>query len=202
MQRRPKVFFSLFQRKISPRGPRNLSPEAKASLLGKLAHLSALAEGTGPQPNRPKTQPASGDPKMGPWGIHGPYSYSRNVWEPTLCGGHRAGSGQIQPGFPHCPVCWDGDKRHITMSGTETFEQEVQQGKVGEGKVAGEGAALDRGARGTFLKNGASRRKDISHVEIWGRDCLMEETASAKAQAWDHAGQVPGTGKAHTAKAE
>lgn len=96
----------------------------------------------------------------------------------------------------------DSNKRNITMSGTETFEQEVQQGKVGEGKVAGEGATLDRGARGTFLKNGASRRKDISHVEIWGRDCLMEETASPKAQGWDHAGKVPGTGKARMVKAE
>lgn len=92
--------------------------------------------------------------------------------------------------------CGRGDNRCIIRSETEAFKEEIGQGEaVG---VGGRGGSCF----GPFQKGGPQGQEDISHVGMWGRDCLVEEMAGAKDLRWGHAGQVPGAGEASVTKAE
>ena len=119
LQERPKVSLSLFQRKMYPKGPRNSSPEAWASLLGKLTHLSELGgrdSAHSPAEQRCSqwgTQPGAPGVSLVPT-----FFPQKCLWLTKVSG--IQGQGGDRPSLTFCIAqSGEGDDRHITVSGTE-----------------------------------------------------------------------------------
>lgn len=103
----------------------------------------------------------SRDSKTGPWGISGPPLFPQNC-----LGAHQVpgtqGQGEDRPSLASLTAssCRGDNNRHIIVSETEAFKEEIQQreGEGAEGRGEGEGAALTEGPEG-FSEKGASRMR-------------------------------------------
>lgn len=143
-QERPKASLSLFQKNV-PIGPQKFIPR-RASLLGKLTHLSELGGRDSSRPQQSRDA-ASGRAPPGALGRLVPTFFPRNVYGSPSCWGYkRAGRRQTQPDLLRCPLSGEGDDRHHGVRKTLTLE--FYRGRQRGGGA--EKAALNSGARKAF----------------------------------------------------